>query len=219
MKKAHFSLGSIFFSALLLQCPPPQPPGGLVVLGLCALLLSCPSRARSCFLPSFTSGLPHFLFLLPQPFPHLYNQFPLLNSLCLKHEKVFSVFLTGPWLMHWSINQPSQASMACQERGNSNTSFHIRIFKFFVLYVCMLYLHPPCTYTFKSTAGPQIICSMSFCYNISEMPQELNPCVYQLACGKVGLVVRDFTAVPRTYPQCQVRLFLREVYLSITPFT
>lgn len=55
---------------------------------------------EAAFLPLFISGLPHFLVLLPQPFQHLYNQYPVLNSLCLKHLKVFSVFLTRLELMY-----------------------------------------------------------------------------------------------------------------------
>lgn len=32
-----------------------------------------------------------------------------------------------------------------------------------------------------NTAGPQMT---SFFYNVDEMPEELNSCVYQLTCGK-----------------------------------
>ena len=38
------------------------------------------------------------------------------------------------------------------------------------------------TLTCNNTAGPGMT---SFCYNIDEMPQELNSCLYQWAHGKI----------------------------------
>lgn len=45
--------------------------------------------------------------------------------------------------------------------------------------------------TESTTGDPQItpFCSMSFSYNVDEMPWELNSCLYRLACGKTGFVV------------------------------
>lgn len=41
-----------------------------------------------------------------------------------------------------------------------------------------------------NTAGPGItsVCSMSFHYNVDEMLQEVNSCLYQLTCGKYVLL-------------------------------
>lgn len=46
------------------------------------------------------------------------------------------------------------------------------------------------TYDGKNTAAPQIMsfCSTWFCYNIDEVPWELNSCSYQLACSNTGLL-------------------------------
>lgn len=34
--------------------------------------------------------------------------------------------------------------------------------------------------------------SKSFHYNVDELPQELNSCSYQLACGQIGFIVHHF---------------------------
>lgn len=40
-----------------------------------------------------------------------------------------------------------------------------------------------------STASTQLT---SFCYNIDEMPQELNSCLYPLACGELAFALHSF---------------------------
>ena len=36
---------------------------------------------------------------------------------------------------------------------------------------------------------------MSFCYNVDDMPQELNSRLYQLACGKMGFIICHFAVL------------------------
>lgn len=45
-----------------------------------------------------------------------------------------------------------------------------------------------------STAGPGIMFfhKVSFGYKVDEMPWELNSCLYQVACGKIGFVIHCF---------------------------
>lgn len=51
-----------------------------------------------------------------------------------------------------------------------------------------------------SRADPQIILvhSTLYCYNIDEISQELNPCLYQLSDGNIGFVINCFTSSHRT---------------------
>lgn len=124
--------------------------GGCLPWALTHHLLSCFPSASSCFLPLFISGLPPLPLLLPLPFQHLANQFPILNSLCLKHLKVFSVFQTGPGLMHLSINQSPQSSAGLSgalELKNIPPHKNLKI----LVHICM-YSTLICTHTYTHTS-------------------------------------------------------------------